>query len=249
MVADTASAVVVILSRDARTVARLTEHCRRERLAAVRVATGEEVAAVVRGNGADVVVIDRALPDEDGFDTIRRLRRESDVPVVLLSENGGGVDEEVGLALGADDVVPRSVPARLFVARVKALLRRVQPARPRSLLRIGALELDGLRVRASVEGRDVGLTLAEFRLLEALVRLAGGVLSRRRLLEAVSAGAEARERTVDVHVANIRRKLARHGLGEVLETVRGVGYRVSASRTMPSAAGEHGVSLLRDGGP
>ncbi|HKI56327.1 MAG TPA: response regulator transcription factor [Trueperaceae bacterium] len=245
---DSSRASVLIVSRDERLLARLGEQCRRERLGAMRAGSVLETTAMVRGNAADVVAIDLALPDEDGFDVVRRLRQVSEVPMVLLSEDGAGAEEEVGLALGADDFVPRSVSPRLFVARVKALLRRARPAPRPTLLRLGRLQLDAVELRATVDGRDVGLTLAELRLLEALLRSSGGVLTRRRLLEATGSERGANERTVDVHVANIRRKLARFALGGLLQTVRGVGYRLTWPAG-PEAAMATPVASAGDGGP
>lgn len=245
----TSRASVLIVSQDEPMSARLAAQCRRERLVAERAGSVAEATTMVRGNAADVVVVDLALPDEDGFDVVRRLRQESEVPLMLLSEEAAGVEEEVGLALGADDFLSRRVPPRLFVARVKALLRRARPAGRRTLLRVGSLQLDGLQLRATVDGRDLVLTLAEIRLLEALMRASGGVLTRRRLLEATGAEGATHERTVDVHVANIRRKLARHGMEGALQTVRGVGYRLSWPTDPGTVRAGRELALVRDSGP
>jgi len=225
MTAGTVTGWVLFVSCDETTVEPLARQCRRERLGAAMAATAEEAAQKVRARAPDVVALDIDLPDEDGFDVLRRIRETSDVPVILLSENRAGVDEVVGLTLGADDFVPRSVLPRLFVARVKALLRRTRTGKRPKTYRLGAVELDPGEIRATVNGQPVDLTLSEFRLLEALARVTGMALSRRQLLGASSPEGEALERTVDVHVSNIRRKLARHGVTGLLETVRGVGYR------------------------
>lgn len=241
-----AIASLFIVSQDEALAGRLVAQCRRERLTARRVASIAEAVAAVRSNAADVVAVDLALPDEDGFDVVRRVRQESDVPLVLLADEPRGVDEEVGLALGADDFVSREVPPRLFVARLRALLRRARPAGREAPLRVGPLQLDGLQLRATVGGRDLDLTLAEIRLLETLMRASGGVLSRRRLLEASGSEGATLERTVDVHVANLRRKLARHNVHGVVQTVRGVGYRLA----LPSAQEAPAASASpRDGFP
>jgi len=246
---STPRASVVIVSEDEALTARLAAQCRRERINTVRAGGIGEVAAMVRGSAADVVAVDLALPNEDGLDVVRRLRQESEVPLVLLSEDAAAVEEEVGLALGADDFLSREVPPRLFVARVKVLLRRARPAGPRTLLRLGPLELDTLQLRATVNGRELGLTLAEIRLLEALMSVSGSVLSRQRLLGASGAEAGTHERTVDVHVANIRRKLVREGMGGALQTVRRVGYRLSWPSAPAMAAGSSEAARARDRGP
>lgn len=245
----TTRASVLIVSQDEGLTARLTAQCRRERLGAERAESVVEATAMVRGNAADVVVVDLALPDEDGFDVVRRIRQESEIPLMLLSEESAGVEEEVGLALGADDFLARRVPPRLFVARVKALLRRAHPPAKSTLLRMGRLQLDGLQLRATVDGRDLGLTLAEIRLLEALLRAAGSVLTRRRLLEATGAEGGTHERTVDAHVANIRRKLARLGMDGCLQTVRRVGYRFASQPGPNQPAGGSVLAVARDSGP
>lgn len=228
MTAESLTGRVLFVSGDETMTDRLARQCRREHLGVVRVATTDEAASQLRTEAPDVIALDLDLPDEDGFDAMRRIRETSDVPLILLSENGAGVDEVVGLTLGADDFVPRSVVPRLFVARIKALLRRTRTGAPRERYRVGALELDPGRFRATVRGEELDLTLSEFRLLEALARDAGMALSRRQLLEAASGEGDTLERTVDVHVSNIRRKLARHGVTGLLETVRGVGYRAAA---------------------
>lgn len=132
--------------------------------------------------------------------------------------------------LGADGFVPRSELPRLFAARVKALLRRVHGGGARQRYRLGPLELEPSQVRATVHGQGLALTLSEFRLLEAVARRAGMALSRRQLLEASSPEGGALERTVDVHVSNIRRTLEPLGLAGLLETVPGVGYRAAPPR-------------------
>jgi two-component system response regulator AdeR len=208
----------------------LERQCQKEHLGVTRATSSEQAARLLLGGGPDVVVLDLVLPDDDGFDVMRRIREESDVPVILLSEDGAGVDEVVGLTLGADDVVSRDVTPRLFVARVKALLRRMRSVTGREAYRLGPLELDPGQYRATVRGEEIGLTLSEFRLLAALVRAAGMTLSRRQLIEVISPDGEALERTIDVHVSKLRRKLAGSGLDDVLETVRGVGYRAVPPR-------------------
>ena len=230
MTAGTMAAWILFVSGDETLVDALGRQCQKEHLGVTRAMSSEQAARLLRGGGPDVVALDLVLPDDDGFDVMRRIREESDVPVILLSEDGAGVDEVVGLTLGADDVVSRDVVPRLFVARVKALLRRVRNVSGREAYRLGPLELDPGQYRATVRGEEIGLTLSEFRLLEALVRAAGMTLSRRQLIEAISPEGEALERTIDVHVSKLRRKLAGTGLGDVLETVRGVGYRAVPPR-------------------
>lgn len=230
MTAGTTVAWILLVSGDDTLLDPLERQCQKEHLGVTRASSAEQATRLVRGGGPDVVALDLVLPDDDGFNVMRRIRDESDVPVILLSEDGAGVDEVVGLTLGADDVVPRTVAPRLFVARLKALLRRTRAVGGRETYRLGTLELDSGQYRVTIRGEEIGLTLSEFRLLEVLVRAAGMTLSRRQLIEAISPDGDALERTIDVHVSKLRRKLAGSGLDDVLETVRGVGYRAVPPR-------------------
>ena len=200
-------------------------------------AEGYEVEVAVRGDDAeirlkeglpDLVVLDWMLPGISGIELCRRLRARSDterLPIIMLTARGEESERVRGLATGADDylVKPFSVPELL--ARVKALLRRANPARIVSLLQIGDLELDRDRRRVSRAGRDVHLGPTEFRLLEHLMQSAGRVFSRGQLLDGVwGRDVYIDERTVDVHVGRLRRALNRSGAPDPIRTVRGGGY-------------------------
>ncbi|HXN43916.1 MAG TPA: phosphate regulon transcriptional regulator PhoB [Xanthobacteraceae bacterium] len=200
-------------------------------------AEGYEVEVAVRGDDAeirlkeglpDLVVLDWMLPGISGIELCRRLRARSDterLPIIMLTARGEESERVRGLATGADDylVKPFSVPELL--ARVKALLRRANPARIVSRLQIGDLELDRDRRRVSRAGRDVHLGPTEFRLLEHLMQSAGRVFSRGQLLDGVwGRDVYIDERTVDVHVGRLRRALNRGGAPDPIRTVRGGGY-------------------------
>lgn len=227
MLTTAASAHVLMVSGDDAGAAAFERQGRRERLSTRRARTAQQALKELRGTTPDAIVLDLGLPDEDGFDTLKRLRALTDAPIVLVSDEDDHLDEVVGLALGADAYVPRGTPPRLFVARVKALLRRLSAPHALERLRLGSLELDPAGIRAMVEGEELPLTLYEFRLLEVLLRASGAALTRRQMLLAVSDVEPTLERTIDVHVSRIRRKLAAHGLGGWLQTVRGVGYRLA----------------------
>ena len=178
----------------------------------------------------DLVLLDVGLPDlsgleVDGFELCRQLRRESSVPVILLTARDGEIDRVLGFELGADDYVVKPFSPRELVARVRAVLRRSGEAEPGpAVLRLGDLEVDVGRREVRVSGEPVALATREFALLQHLAERPGLALSRRQLLDgAWGHDWYGDERTVDVHVAQLRAKL---GADCPIETVRGVGYRV-----------------------
>ncbi len=174
-----------------------------------------------------VVILDLMLPDMDGFEVCRRLRRESDVPIIMLTARDAATDKVVGLELGADDYVTKPFDPRELVARVKSVLRRaqarVQPAGT-GPLSLGEVSLDPERHEVSVAGKPVQMTAKEFDLLHYLLMNEGLALSRQQLLEQVwGYDFLGDTRTVDVHINQVRKKLG--GAAEI-ETVWGVGYKM-----------------------
>jgi len=196
----------------------------------VQTATrGDAVLALVRQHPPALVVLDVMLPGLDGFEVCRQIRRESDVPIVMLTARGEDADKIVGLELGADDYLAKPFNPRELAARVKAILRRAQPGRSRArVFELGRLRVDLERREATVAGRAVSLRTKEFDLLAALLQNQGIVLDRERLLEIVwGYDFYGESRTVDVHVKHLRDKL--EGSGAVIETVRGIGYKLVAA--------------------
>ncbi len=183
--------------------------------------------ALARARRPDAIVLDLGLPKVDGLDVLRSLRRDTGVPVVILTARGDETDRIIGLELGADDYVVKPFSPKELVARVRAVLRRAD-ARPFSTERIfaGDLELDIARRRVAVAGRPVDLTPTEFELLATLAREPGRVWTRSQLLDAVHGfSLETYERAIDGHIRNLRRKLEPDGTGaRYVRTVHGVGY-------------------------
>jgi len=185
-----------------------------------RVATGREALDV---DGVDLVLLDLGLPDLDGYEVCRRLRAASGVPIIVVTARGDEGDRVLGLELGADDYVVKPFGIRELVARVRAVSRRavVEPAGPQ---RVGALEIDRRTRRVSVAGRELALAPKEYELLAALADDAGAVVSRNQIMEEVwDPHWYGPTKTLDVHVASLRRKL---GDPRWIETVRGVGFRL-----------------------
>jgi DNA-binding response OmpR family regulator len=191
--------------------------------------TGEEGLKAVERHDPRVVVLDLALPDLDGLEICRQLRASRRVPILILSARDEEVDRIIGLELGADDYMTKPFSPRELVARVRAVLRRAEPAPEESgMIELGDVRLDRRQRRVAVAGCPVALRTLEFELLAELAENAGRVVTRDRLLERVwGLSFAAGTRTVDVHVAQLRKKLARP---ELIETVRGVGYRARDGR-------------------
>ena len=185
-----------------------------------RVATGREALDV---DGVDLVLLDLGLPDLDGYEVCRRLRAASGVPIIVVTARGDEGDRVLGLELGADDYVVKPFGIRELVARVRAVSRRavVEPAGPQ---RVGALEIDRRTRRVSVAGRELALAPKEYELLALLADDAGAVVRRDQIMEEVwDPHWYGPTKTLDVHVASLRRKL---GDPRWIETVRGVGFRL-----------------------
>ena len=172
-----------------------------------------------------VVVLDLGLPDVDGFELCRRLRGIGDAPILIVTARDEETDRIVGLELGADDYVTKPFSPRELVARVRAVLRRTEPVQlDAELIDLGDIQIDLRRRIVTVDGVVVDLRTLEFELLAELAREAGRVVPRDRLLERVwGLSFAGGTRTVDVHVAQLRKKLGRRHL---IKTVRGVGYRL-----------------------
>lgn len=196
---------------------------------------GEEGLRVFREGRPDLVILDVMLPRMDGFEVCRRLRKESDVPVVMLTARDTELDKIVGLEIGADDYLAKPFSVRELVARVRALLRRT--ARQADTSPAGPLERDGLalditRHRVTREGSEVALKPKEFDLLAFLMERPGQVFSREQILTGVWGYDQAGDtRTVDTHVKTLRERLGEDAARpRWIETVRGVGYRFREGR-------------------
>jgi DNA-binding response OmpR family regulator len=190
------------------------------------VSDGASGLARVEALRPDLVVLDIMLPELDGFAVCREIRRRTDTPILMLTARTEDADKIVGLELGADDYLTKPFNPRELAARVKAILRRAQGGRPPTrVIELAGLRVDLDRREVSVRGEPVTMRTKEFSLLQTLLENRGIVLERDRLLELVWGYDYFGEtRTVDVHVMHVRDKIA--GSGVVIETVRGIGYKL-----------------------
>jgi DNA-binding response OmpR family regulator len=215
----------VLLVEDEHSIGSLVRaYLEKERYGVVWVRSGEEALTEVGRHPVRIVVLDLGLPGIDGFDVCRELRRRSQVPILMLTARDEEVDRVAGLEVGADDYVTKPFSPRELAARIKAILRRSQPQPQREgVLTLDPIVVDRAAHEVMVDDQPVELTAKEFDLLACLVENAGLVLSRDRLLDLVwGLDFPGGTRTVDVHVASLRRKL---GLPEAIQTVRGAGYK------------------------
>jgi DNA-binding response OmpR family regulator len=213
---------VLMVEDDDAIAVPLARGLEREGLVVARASTG---AAALLAEGYDVVLLDLGLPDIDGFEVCRRLRASSEVPIIVVTARGDEVDRVVGLELGADDYIVKPFGFRELLARIRAVTRRAQ-ARPEELAPrvVGALTIDRRTHQVMVGDRSIALTPKEFDLLALLAEDPGTVFTRSHILEEVwDAHWYGPTKTLDVHVAAVRKKL---GDPAWIETVRGVGFRL-----------------------
>ncbi len=219
----------VVVVEDDQNIADLVElYLRQEGFRVVQASTGAQGIEAVRNQRPRMVILDVGLPGGmDGLEVCRRLRADTDVPILMLTARDGEIDRVLGLELGADDYVTKPFAPRELVARVRAILRRTDGPRAdgTDVLLAGEVEVDVKRREARLAGEVVALATREFDLLRYLAENAGLALTRQQLLDGVwGHGWYGDERTVDVHVRQLRKKL---GAGLPLATVWGVGYRLS----------------------
>jgi two-component system, OmpR family, response regulator AdeR len=219
--------MLVLVVEDELTLAQTVElYLRNENYQTERAGDGVRALELFRVARPDLVILDLGLPKLDGLEVLKTIRAESNVPVLILTARAEEVDELLGLGLGADDYLVKPVSARKLMARVKVLLRRVQVAHEQPVLRLGGLEVDSYSRQIRVKGNVVDMTPTEFNLLQHLAKTPDRAVSRQELYEAAMPESDAYERAVDIHITNVRRKLKDAGLDSVIETVRGLGYRL-----------------------
>jgi two-component system OmpR family response regulator len=192
---------------------------------------GAEALARFEADGADLVILDIGMPEIDGLEVCRRIRKRSDAPILFLSARGDEIDRVIGLEIGGDDYVVKPFSPRELVARVSAILKRAKsagaPETDAEIVRRGALVLDVPRFHAEFAGRAVPLTAMEFAIVRMLAARPGIVFTRDKIMDAAYAdNVHVSDRTIDSHVRNIRAKFADAGCVAIIETVHGVGFRL-----------------------
>jgi DNA-binding response OmpR family regulator len=220
---------ILVVDDEPKIVQLVRDYLERAGFAVSTARDGNEALMRAHQERPDLIVLDLGLPALDGLEVTRRLRRDSGVPIIMLTARHEETDKVVGLELGADDYVTKPFSPRELEARVRAVLRRPARDTDAELLHAGDLTLDLPRLRVEVSGRPVPLTATEFQLLAALARQPGRVFTRAQLLDAIHGVAfDSYERAIDAHVKNIRRKIEPDPRSpRYLLTVYGVGYRLT----------------------
>ena len=189
-------------------------------------ADGQSALAVARREKPDLIILDLMLPILDGREVCKTLRRESDVPIIMLAALAEEVDQITGLEIGADDYITKPLSPRTLVARVRALLRRTHgDIKPPSVIRAGNLEIDSEKYSVTFKGELIKLTPNEFKLLVLLANRTGQTLTREQLLDDLHGSASSFDRSIDSHIKNLRKKLETASGESMIETVYGIGYR------------------------
>ncbi len=225
---------VLLVDDDIELCALLTDYLRAEGFEVDAVYNGESGLQRAVSGAYNIVVLDVMLPGMSGFDVLRRLRPQSRIPVLLLTARGEDVDRIVGLELGADDYVPKPFNTRELLARINAILRRVQnPQGPGSSIQVGEVQLDPGARTVVRGGQRIEFTSVEFDLLRYLLENAGTVVPREELAERVLGRRFSPfDRSIDMHISKIRRKLFDE---ELIKTVRGTGYIYARPGAVPAA--------------
>ncbi len=231
---------ILVIDDDVELCSLVSEYLRPEGFQVEAVHDGKNGLTRALSGDHLLVVLDVMLPGLNGFDVLRRIRDSSRIPVLLLTARGEDVDRIVGLEIGADDYLPKPFNPRELVARIRAILRRSQKGREHEVpdvIRVGDVELDPATRTVLHRGKPVELTYVEFELLQVLLREAGRVVSREALVDQVLGRKFSPfDRSIDMHVSKVRKKLGDSDNGDHIKTVRGAGYIFALSRPKPKNA-------------
>lgn len=224
---------ILVVDDEAKLRKLLRVYLEQEGYRVAEAANGRDALFVARAEKPDLILLDLMMPEASGYDFMRSFSKEAATPIIMLTAKIDDQEKVLGLELGADDYVTKPFNVRELIARVRAVLRRVQKSTPEpDLLRVADIVLDRASVTVQVADRFVELTRSEFELLATFMAAPGQVFSRLDLLDRMTGEAyEGYERTIDVHIRNLRTKIEpdpKHPI--YIETVYGMGYRFAAQR-------------------
>lgn len=227
---------VLIIEDDRKTASLIRLYLEKEGFQTITADNGRQGLKLAKTHRPIFVVLDLMLPELDGWEVCRRLRRQSNVPILMLTARGDEIDRVSGLTLGADDYVVKPFSPRELVARVKAILRRghAEIGNDATILKHGSVALDLEKRQLTVEGRPVSLTPHEYALLKAFMSYPGKTYTRDELLDSIYPAGEAMviDRVVDVHIGKLRHKIEKDPSNpQYILTVRGIGYRLAETAT------------------
>lgn len=218
--------LILVVDDEARVTRLARDYLEKNGFRVLTAADGQSALAAARREKPDLVILDLMLPQIDGREVCRILRRESDVPIIMLTALSEEIDQVTGLEIGADDYITKPFSPRALVARVRALLRRTRgDVRAPGIIRAGGLEIDLDKHLVTFNQAPIRLTPNEFKLLYLLASRAGQIFTRDQLLEDLHGAASSMDRSVDSHIKNLRKKLESASGETMIETVYGIGYR------------------------
>jgi len=222
---------ILLIDDDAELSEMLDEFLAGEGFAVTSVINGEDGVELALSGRFAAVILDIMLPRINGIEVLRRVRANSELPIIMLTARGDDIDRVVGLELGADDYIAKPYYPRELVARLRAVLRRTDSPQRDRPVSLAKLKLDAARRETCWDGRPIDLTVTEFNLLEALMRSGDTVATKDTLsLTALGRARQPYDRSIDVHISNLRLKLhAATAARLTIETVRGVGYRIQVA--------------------
>jgi two-component system, OmpR family, alkaline phosphatase synthesis response regulator PhoP len=218
--------LILVVDDEPKIVRLARDYLEKNGFSVTTAADGQSALTAARREKPDLILLDLMLPGMDGREVCRILRRESDVPIIMLTALSEEIDQVTGLEIGADDYITKPFSPRAMVARVRALLRRTKgDVKPPSIIRVGRLEIDSERYSVTFNGNPIKLTPNEFKLLQLLAARPGQTLTREQLLDDLHGTASSFDRSVDSHIKNLRKKLETASGTNMIETVYGIGYR------------------------
>lgn len=207
----------------------LTDYLQGEGFDVNQAFDGNSAVETAESTPFDLIILDIMMPGQSGLEVLRTLRRNQDTPVLMLTARGDDIDRILGLEMGADDYLAKPANPRELAARIRAILRRTEPTAPSSLS-VGPLHLDSAARQATLGNEALTLTATEFDLLALLMQRAGEVISKAEISKQIlGKHLGPYDRSTDVHISNLRRKLEEAGLTQPIRTVRGVGYLLPAA--------------------
>lgn len=226
---------LLLIDDDQQLTQMLSEYLAKEGFDCTVIAHGEQAVTLIKHQAFDVVVLDIMLPGIGGLEVLQAIRAESRIPVLMLTARGGDIDRVLGLEMGADDYLPKPCFPRELLARLKAVLRRTHPGSEHvqsTEFNWDTLQLNTAKRTVTLQGKPLELTATEFNVLELMLRNPQRVLTKEELTEKILGRPwQQYDRSIDVHISNVRQKLAAQGATQDLfDTVRGVGYRLRNPR-------------------
>ncbi len=218
--------LILVVDDEPKIVRLARDYLEKNNFRVVTAGDGQSALITARKEKPDLIILDLMLPNIDGREVCRILRKESDVPIIMLTALSEEIDQVTGLEIGADDYITKPFSPRALIARVRALLRRTKgDVKLPNIIRIGNLEINAERYSVTYQNNPIKLTPNEFKLLQLLASHAGQTLTREQILEDIHGVASSFDRSIDSHIKNLRKKLETASKKNMIETVYGIGYR------------------------